>query len=96
MTIRGSKEDVEKCYKYLAQFINRTEVPILKQFHKLVIGKEKARIQKVQLTSSFFLSFFLCPLAALFANLCSHSLVNRFEPRLIPLLIYPQWIANQK
>ena len=54
MVIRGSKKDVEQCYKYLVQnnkellennFV--AEVPIFKQFHKFIIGKEGANIKKV-------------------------------------------------
>ena len=54
VVIRGSKKDVEQCYKYLVQnnkellennFV--AEVPIFKQFHKFIIGKEGANIKKV-------------------------------------------------
>jgi hypothetical protein len=54
VTIRGSKKDVDQCYKYLAQINKellsnnyRVEVPIFKQFHKFIIGKEGANIKKV-------------------------------------------------
>lgn len=56
VTIRGSKEDVEKCYKYLAQETEnllannyRLEVPTSKQYFKLITLKEKVKIQQVNL-----------------------------------------------
>lgn len=56
VTIRGTKKDVEQCYDYLAQYNKellsnnyRVEVPIFKQFHKFIIGKEGANIKKVSL-----------------------------------------------
>lgn len=52
--IRGPKEDVDKCCKFLQKFIKELnessfslEVPIYKQYHKLVIGKGGANIRKV-------------------------------------------------
>ena len=54
VTIKGSKKDVEQCYKYLAHHNKellsnnfRAEVPIFKQFHKFIIGKGGANIKKV-------------------------------------------------
>ncbi|XP_015787332.1 vigilin [Tetranychus urticae] len=52
--IRGSKNDVEKCYKFLAQETQnllannyRLEVPISNQFFKLFTLKEKVKIQQM-------------------------------------------------
>jgi hypothetical protein len=52
--IRGPKEDVDKCHKYLMKTVKELnesnqmmEVPIYKQFHKFVIGKSGANIRKV-------------------------------------------------
>lgn len=45
---------MERCYKHLAQLNKdllannyRVEVPIFKQFHKFIIGKDGANIKKV-------------------------------------------------
>lgn len=55
VSIRGAKEDVDKCYTYLAQLNKellasnyRAEVPIFKQFHRVIIGKDGANIKKVR------------------------------------------------
>ena len=65
VTIRGAKRDVDQCYKHLAQLNKellsnnyREEVPIFKQFHKFIIGKEGANIKKVSHSLSHaFLSY---------------------------------------
>lgn len=53
--IRGPKEDVDKCHKYLLKLVKELnesnyvlEVPIFKQFHKFVIGKGGANIRKIR------------------------------------------------
>lgn len=53
--IRGPKDDVEKCAKYLTKIVKdlaetsfMLEVPIYKQFHKFVIGKGGANIKKIR------------------------------------------------
>lgn len=53
--IRGPKEDVDKCHKYLMRLVKELnenncvlEVPIFKQFHKFVIGKGGANIRKIR------------------------------------------------
>ncbi|XP_049542273.1 vigilin [Anopheles darlingi] len=53
--IRGPKEDVDRCHKYLAQYVKELqkssfmmEVPIFKQFHKYIIGKGGANIKKIR------------------------------------------------
>jgi len=53
--IRGPKEDVDKCHKYLQKLVKEIndssytlEVPIFKQYHKLVIGKGGANIRKIR------------------------------------------------
>lgn len=55
VSIRGASKDVDQCYKHLAQFNKellasnyRVEVPIFKQFHKFIIGKDGANIKKVR------------------------------------------------
>lgn len=55
VTIRGPKQDVDMCYKYLQQVSNelmekshRIEVPIYKQFHKYIIGKGGANIKRIR------------------------------------------------
>ncbi|XP_013393954.1 vigilin [Lingula anatina] len=55
VTLRGPKNDVEKCYKYLQQMhqeliaVNyQAEVHIFKQFHKNIIGKGGATIKKIR------------------------------------------------
>lgn len=55
VTVRGPKEDVDACCKYLAQLNKellanntRIEVPIFKQFHKFLIGKDGANIKKIR------------------------------------------------
>lgn len=53
--IRGPKDDVEKCCKYLNKIVKclieenfTLDVPIHKQVHKFVIGKEGASIKKIR------------------------------------------------
>lgn len=53
--IRGPKEDVEKCHKYLVKLVKELnennyvlDVPIFKQFHKFVIGKGGVNIRKIR------------------------------------------------
>lgn len=53
--LRGPKEDVDQCYKQLMKMVGEIkessfimEVPIFKQFHKYVIGKEGANIKKIR------------------------------------------------
>jgi len=61
VAIRGPKEDVDSCSKYLAQLNKellasnyRAEVPIFKNFHKFIIGKDGANIRKVSSSVQFF------------------------------------------
>lgn len=53
--IRGPKEDVDRCHKYLMKLVKElnesshvVEVPIFKQFHKFIIGKGGANIRKIR------------------------------------------------
>ena len=53
--IRGPKEDVDKCHRYLQKLVkelNETsyqiQVPIFKQFHKFIIGKGGGNIKKIR------------------------------------------------
>lgn len=53
--IRGPKEDVDKCFKYLQKLVRelsessyQIEVPIFKQFHKFIIGKGGGNIRKIR------------------------------------------------
>lgn len=53
--IRGLKEDVDKCHKYLMKLVKELnennfvlEVPIFKQFHKFIIGKGGVNIRKIR------------------------------------------------
>lgn len=55
VTLRGPKQDVDKCYRYLQQAQqemletnHRAEVHIFKQFHKNIIGKGGANIRKIR------------------------------------------------
>ncbi|KAG8224048.1 hypothetical protein J437_LFUL001125 [Ladona fulva] len=55
VTIRGPREDVDKCSQYLLKLVKelsensfKIEVPIYKQFHKFIIGKRGANIQKIR------------------------------------------------
>jgi len=55
VNLRGPKNEVEKCYKYLKQISDelvatnfRLEVPIFKQYHKNVIGKKGGNISKIR------------------------------------------------
>lgn len=55
VNVRGPKNDVEKCYKYLKQMADdmleksyRIEVPIFKQYHRNIIGKGGANIRKIR------------------------------------------------
>lgn len=57
--IRGPKEDVDRCHKHLMKLVKEinessysVEVPIYKQYHKLVIGKGGANIRRVCFFSS--------------------------------------------
>ena len=59
--IRGPKEDVDKCHKYLMKLVKELnennyvlEVPIFKQFHKFVIGKGGVNIRKVGIQIFYF------------------------------------------
>lgn len=53
--IRGPKEDVDKCHKYLVKLVKelcdnsyQVDVPIFKKFHKFIIGKGGANIRKIR------------------------------------------------
>lgn len=53
--IRGPKDEVDKCYKYLTKYVKDVqensfvlEVPIFKQLHKFIIGKAGANIKKIR------------------------------------------------
>jgi hypothetical protein len=53
--IRGNKLDVEKCYKHLQQFVKdlqetnyQEELQIVKEFHRIIIGKQGAFIKKIR------------------------------------------------
>ncbi|XP_018320346.1 vigilin [Agrilus planipennis] len=53
--IRGPKEDVDKCHKYLVKLVKewnessyQVEVPIYKKFHKFIIGKGGMNIRKIR------------------------------------------------
>jgi polyribonucleotide nucleotidyltransferase len=53
--IRGPKDDVDRCYKYLMKLVKDLhesnfvmEVPIFKRFHKFIIGKGGANIKKIR------------------------------------------------
>ena len=55
VTIRGNKLDVEKCYKHLQQFAKdfqennyQEELQIVKEFHRIIIGKQGAFIKKIR------------------------------------------------
>jgi len=55
VNLRGPKNDIEKCYRYLKQLGDdmveksyRIEVPIFKQYHKNIIGKGGANIRKIR------------------------------------------------
>lgn len=55
VTIRGNKNDVEKCYKYLQQHVKdmqesnyKEEIQIVKEFHRIIIGKGGAFIKKIR------------------------------------------------
>lgn len=55
VTIRGNKNDVEKCFKHLQQLIKemqesnyREEMQIVKEFHRIIIGKGGAFIKKIR------------------------------------------------
>lgn len=55
VTIRGNKLDVEKCYKYLQQLVKdmqesnyKEEIQIVKEFHRIIIGKGGAFIKKIR------------------------------------------------
>ncbi|CAM1304348.1 HDLBP (predicted), partial [Pycnogonum litorale] len=55
VSIRGPKQDVDQCHKYLQQLNKeyiennyQVEVPIFKQFHKNIIGKGGVNIRKIR------------------------------------------------
>ncbi len=55
VTLRGPKQDVDKCYKFLQQLALElvtnnymTSVPIFKKFHKNIIGKGGSTINKIK------------------------------------------------
>ncbi|CAF0968591.1 unnamed protein product [Brachionus calyciflorus] len=55
ITIRGNKNDVEKCHKYLQQMFKdmqesnyQEEMQIVKEFHRMIIGKQGAFIRKIR------------------------------------------------
>lgn len=55
VTLRGPKEDVDKCYTFLKKMATdivasnyRVEVPILKRFHGNIIGRNGANIKKIK------------------------------------------------
>ena len=55
VTLRGPKQDVDKCYKFLQQLAQELvtnnfmmSVPIFKKFHKNIIGKGGSTINKVR------------------------------------------------
>jgi polyribonucleotide nucleotidyltransferase len=55
VTIRGNKNDVEKCYKHLQQLVKemqesnyKEEMQIVKEFHRIIIGKGGAFIKKIR------------------------------------------------
>ncbi|XP_055352138.1 vigilin-like [Paramacrobiotus metropolitanus] len=55
VTIRGPKEEVDKCYKHLEKLVKdlaasnfRLEVPIFKDMHRTIIGKGGATIRKIR------------------------------------------------
>ncbi|KAG1666666.1 Vigilin [Nymphon striatum] len=55
VNIRGPKEDVDLCFKYMQQLNkeyiennHQVEVPIFKQFHKNIIGKGGSTIKKIR------------------------------------------------
>ncbi|XP_046390775.1 vigilin [Ischnura elegans] len=55
VTIRGPREDVDKCSQHLMKLVKELsensysqDVPIYKQFHKFIIGKRGANIQKIR------------------------------------------------
>lgn len=54
--IRGPKEDVDKCHEYLTKLVEDlnennciVEVPIFREFHKVIIGKDGANICKLSI-----------------------------------------------
>uniref|UniRef100_A0A182M2B3 K Homology domain-containing protein n=1 Tax=Anopheles culicifacies TaxID=139723 RepID=A0A182M2B3_9DIPT len=53
--IRGMKEDVDRCHKYLTQYVKELqknsyvlEMPVFKQFVKYIVGKGGANIKKIR------------------------------------------------
>ncbi|XP_035908442.1 vigilin [Anopheles stephensi] len=53
--IRGMKEDVDRCHKYLTQYVKELqknsfvlEVPVFKQFFKYIVGKGGVNIKKIR------------------------------------------------
>jgi len=55
VTLRGPKEEVDKCYKHLQNVVKelaennfQVQVPVFKDFHKHIIGKGGANIKKIR------------------------------------------------
>ncbi|OQV12134.1 Vigilin [Hypsibius exemplaris] len=55
VTIRGPKEEVDKCFKYVEKLVkeliisnHRIEVPIFKDMHRAIIGRGGATIRKIR------------------------------------------------
>ncbi|XP_077866398.1 vigilin-like, partial [Saccoglossus kowalevskii] len=55
VTLRGPRQDVDKCYRFLHQLNTemvannyKVEIPIFKKFHKNIIGKGGATISKIK------------------------------------------------
>jgi len=55
VTVRGNKNDVEKCVKYLQLFVKeldesnyKEEMHVFKKLHKMIIGKQGASIRKIK------------------------------------------------
>ncbi|XP_044754266.1 vigilin [Coccinella septempunctata] len=53
--VRGPKEDVDKCCRHLEKLVKElnessyvVEVPVYKQFHKFIIGKDGVNIKKIR------------------------------------------------
>lgn len=55
VTIRGPKEEVDKCYAYLKKYTAeltaasyQVELPIIKKFHRNIIGKGGVNVKKIK------------------------------------------------
>lgn len=55
MTIRGPKEEVDKCYAFLKKYAAELEaanyqvdLPIIKKFHRMIIGKGGQNLKKIK------------------------------------------------